>query len=82
LKDLKKLCKICPPGVTKVNSYIISYPVNPPQYLELRCPRNHFDLSGIMKYAKPGATFIIEEISATNSFNQPVNVNRILIGFK
>ncbi len=82
LSDFKKLCKICPPGVPKINSFIISYPVNPPLYMELRCNTNHWKPADIIKYAKPGVTFIIEEIDATNSFGQKLNMKHILIGFK
>ncbi len=82
LTDFKKLCKICPPGVTKVNSYVISYPVNPPLYMELPCNKNRWNPKDLIKYAKPGLTFIIEEIDANNSFGQKLNMKKILIGFK
>ena len=63
MTDFKRICKICPPDVKTVNSFLISYPVNPPLYMELPCKGNRWKSSEIIKYAKPGVTFIFEEIN-------------------
>ena len=82
MADFKRICKICPPDVKTVNSFLISYPVNPPLYMELPCKGNRWKSSEIIKYAKPGVTFIFEEINATAKNGTRSNINRLLIGFK
>lgn len=82
LKDFKGLCKICPPGVKKVNSFIFSYTINPPLYLEYICNTNRFNPLFFLKYAAPGRTFMIEEIKAVDATGKPVNLKPIYIGFK
>ncbi len=82
LKDFKGLCKICPPGVKKVDSYIFSYTINPPLYLEVICKTNRFNPYFFLKHAVPGRTFMIEEIKATGADGKTLNLKPIYIGFK
>src|SRR5437868_10797157 len=82
MKDLKKICKICPPETKKVNSFIISYTETPPLYLELICTKNHWDLNFLVKKAVPDRTFMIEEIKAVGINGQALPVKTMFIGFK
>ena len=82
IKDFKRLCKICLPEAKKINSLLISYPENPPLYLEFRCKGNRWDPAFISKYAKPGLTFIFEEINAIGKDGKPLTVKPFIIGFK
>ena len=82
MKNLKKLCKICLPEAKKINSFIISYTETPPLYLELRCKGNRWDPSFLVKKAKPGLTFMIEEINAIDHKGKPITFKPLIIGFK
>lgn len=82
MSDLKKICKVCPQGAKKVSGFILSYTQNPPLYLEQIYPANRWDPKFLMKYAKPGLTFMLEEIKAYGADGKLLPVNRFIIGFK
>ncbi len=82
IKHFKKLCKVCLPEAKKINSFVISYPENPPLYMELICKSNRWDPAFLSKKAKPGLTFMIEEINATGKDGKPLNVKPLIIGFR
>ena len=82
IKHFKRLCKLCLPEAKKVNSFIISYTETPPLYLELICKGNRWDAAFISKKAKPGLTFMIEEVKAIGKDGKPLNFKPIIIGFK
>jgi hypothetical protein len=82
LKHFKRLCKVCFPEAKKINSFVISYPENPPMYMELRCSGNRWNPALIFNKAKPGRTFIFEEINAIGHDGKPLNFKPIIIGFK
>lgn len=82
VKDFKRLCKVCIPEAKKINSMLISYTENPPLYLDLRTKGNRWDPAFLSKFAKPGRTFMIEEINAIGHDGKPVNIKPFIIGFK
>lgn len=82
MSDLNKICKVCPTGTKKISGFILSYTQTPPLYLEQIYNGNRFDPKLVIQYAKPGLTFMFEEIKAINIDGKPVQLNRMLIGFK
>lgn len=82
MTDLGKICKVCPKGAKKVSGFIFSYTQNPPLYLEQIYSGNRWDPKFLKKYAKPGLTFMIEEIQAFGADGKRLPVNRFTIGFK
>src|SRR5215216_5251387 len=71
MKHFKRLCKLCLPEAKKINSFVISYPEIQPIYMELRCNSNRWDPAFLIKKAKPGYTFMIEEINAIGHNGKP-----------
>jgi hypothetical protein len=80
--DFKRLCKICPPNIKKVESFTISYSTNPPIYMDLLCKGNRYNAKVVIPAAKPGAVVMIENILAYDLKGNKVEVPHMTIGFK
>lgn len=78
--DFKKVCKVCPPGMKKVTSFMISEIVN---HTSLYFPlKNNRWNSSFVKNPKLGTLIVIEEIKGIGTDGKPMTSPNITIGLK
>jgi hypothetical protein len=80
VSDFKKVCKVCPPGMKKVNSYSIAYLEN---HVEVFFPlKNNRWNSSFLKNARMGTFIIIEDIKGIDDKGKQITAGPITIGLK
>lgn len=80
VSDYKKVCKVCPTGMKKVNSFIISHSVN---YVAVNFPlKNNRWNPSFIKNPGLGTIITIENIKGIDMKGKPMTIEMMTIGLK